>query len=74
MHESELGIWKALFVHLICILYATAPGGRLIAVLDKRYVLSIMILCLLPGFIKLGFTTYCSSVRQFEDSLIMCLK
>jgi hypothetical protein len=74
MHEFELGVWKALFVHLICVLYAAAPGGRLVAVLDKRYVLSVMILCLLPGFIKLGFATYRSSVRQFEDSPIMCPK
>ena len=36
MHEFELGIWKALLVHLIRILYAAAPSGRLVADLDKR--------------------------------------
>lgn len=36
MHEVELGVWKALFVHLIRILYAAAPSGRLVAELDKR--------------------------------------
>jgi len=44
MHEFELGVWKALFIYLICILYAAAPGGRLATVLDKRYNLSITIL------------------------------
>jgi len=38
MHEFELGVWKVLFIHLIHILYAAAPGGKLVAVLDKRYV------------------------------------
>jgi hypothetical protein len=38
MHEFKLGVWKGLFVHLIWILYAAAPGGKLVATLDKRYV------------------------------------
>jgi hypothetical protein len=38
MHEFELGVWKVLFIHLIRILYAAAPGGKLVAVLDERYV------------------------------------
>jgi hypothetical protein len=37
MHEFELGVWKSLFTHLIRILYAAAPGGRLVAILDERY-------------------------------------
>jgi hypothetical protein len=37
MHEFELSVWKSLFAHIICILYAAAPGGRLIALLDERY-------------------------------------
>lgn len=37
MHEFELGVWKALFAHLIRILYAAAPGGRLVALLDERF-------------------------------------
>ncbi|KAI0247484.1 hypothetical protein BJV78DRAFT_1276905 [Lactifluus subvellereus] len=36
MHEFELGVWKTLFTHLIRILYAAAPGGRLVAELDER--------------------------------------
>jgi hypothetical protein len=38
MHEFELGVWKGLFVHLIWILYAATPGGKLVATLDERYV------------------------------------
>jgi hypothetical protein len=38
MHKVELGVWKALFTHLICILDAMALLGEL----DKRYDNSIM--------------------------------
>ena len=38
LHEFELGVWKALFTHLIQILYAAAPDGSLVAELDRRYV------------------------------------
>jgi hypothetical protein len=72
MHEFELGVWKALFMHLIRILYAAAPGGRLVAVLDERYDLSTTILYLVPRFINLGFATYPSSARQYVDSPTMC--
>ncbi|RDB16223.1 hypothetical protein Hypma_003115 [Hypsizygus marmoreus] len=37
MHEFELGIWKALFTHLIRMLYAAAPNGRLVTELDRRF-------------------------------------
>lgn len=36
LHEFELGVWKAIFTHLIRILYAAGPGGRLVAELDRR--------------------------------------
>ena len=38
MHEFELGVWKAVFSHLIRILYAAGPSGCLVSELDKRYV------------------------------------
>jgi hypothetical protein len=38
MHEFKLGVWKVLFVHLIQILYAATPGGKLVATLDERYI------------------------------------
>ena len=38
LHEFELGVWKALFIHLIRVLYAAVPGGSLVAKLDEQYV------------------------------------
>lgn len=38
MHECELGTWKALFTHLIRLLYACPGGERLVATLDNRFV------------------------------------
>jgi hypothetical protein len=38
MHECELGTWKALFTHLIRLLYALPGGDRLVATLDYRFV------------------------------------
>ena len=38
MHKFKLGVWKALFTHLIWILYTAMLGGKLVAILDKRYV------------------------------------
>ncbi|KAG2745346.1 hypothetical protein P692DRAFT_201841314 [Suillus brevipes Sb2] len=37
MHECELGTWKALFAHLIRILFALPQGSQLVATLDYRY-------------------------------------
>ncbi|KAI6137397.1 hypothetical protein F5141DRAFT_988959, partial [Pisolithus sp. B1] len=36
LHKFELGVWKAIFTHLICILYAASGQG--IQELNKRYV------------------------------------
>jgi hypothetical protein len=36
MHECELGTWKALFTHLIRLLYALPGGDSLVARLDYR--------------------------------------
>ena len=37
MHKFELGIWKALFTHLLRILSATTVGDTLVNELDRRY-------------------------------------
>lgn len=37
MHEFELGVWKALFSHLIRMLYSLPNGVALVQELDKRY-------------------------------------
>ncbi len=36
LHEFELGVWKAIFIHLIRVLYAAASHGSLVAELDLR--------------------------------------
>ena len=36
LHEFELGVWKALFTHLIRVLYATASNGSIVAELDLQ--------------------------------------
>jgi hypothetical protein len=73
MHEFELGVWKSLFTHLIRILYAAAPGGRLVGNLDERYDLSI-IFYIVPTFINSGFASYPGLARLFVDSPTMCPK
>ena len=35
MHEFELGVWKAIFTHLLRLLYA--QGGNGISKLNERY-------------------------------------
>jgi hypothetical protein len=37
LHEFELGVWKAVFKHLVRILYAISPGGDLVRQLDHRF-------------------------------------
>jgi hypothetical protein len=38
MHECELGTWKALFTHLIRLLYAlSTKDSQLVAILNGRY-------------------------------------
>jgi hypothetical protein len=34
MHKFELGVWKAVFTHLVRLLYAAAPAGRVVKELD----------------------------------------
>ncbi|KAJ3534489.1 hypothetical protein NMY22_g6905 [Coprinellus aureogranulatus] len=37
LHEYEIGVFKSLFLHLIRVLEASAPGSVLVHKLDKRY-------------------------------------
>ena len=37
MHEFELGIWKVLLIHLMCILSTAEVGDTLVNELDRRY-------------------------------------
>ena len=36
LHEFELGVWKALFTHLIWILYPEMPHGELVEELNNQ--------------------------------------
>ena len=36
LHEFELGIWKALFIHLIQILHTAMPHGELVKELKNQ--------------------------------------
>lgn len=36
MHEFELGVWKATFIHILRALNAAAPGSALLAQLNHR--------------------------------------
>ncbi|KAI4294255.1 hypothetical protein K525DRAFT_274479, partial [Schizophyllum commune Loenen D] len=70
MHEFELGVWKAIFTHLIRILYAADPHGKLVTELNERWSFG-------RGTIR-GFATkeYVSEMkklaaRDFED-LLQC--
>ena len=44
MHEFELGVWKALFTHLVRILYAAAPHACQVAELDERSCVVILLI------------------------------
>jgi hypothetical protein len=39
LHDIELGTWKALLIHLVRILYAVHPNGKLVIEFNKRYVM-----------------------------------
>ena len=55
MHEFELGSWKVVFSHLICVLYAVDPSGQLVAQLDSRCVLSTDIIIFASELISTSF-------------------
>ncbi|CAK5265668.1 unnamed protein product [Mycena citricolor] len=72
LHEFELGVWKALFSHLIRLLYAQPGGPSLVSKLDSRF-------RQIPRFGRdtiRRFATNASemkklSARDFED-LLLC--
>jgi hypothetical protein len=72
MHEFELGVWKALFVHLIRILYAAAPSGKLVDILNERYYLSVMTHCVLALNHELRFRNipqFSNTIRRFTNNV-----
>jgi len=69
LHEFELGVWKALFTHLIRILHAAEPHGGLVAELDRRCVN-----CTLSYRESINFpvTTRFRAIPTFGSSTIRC--
>ena len=46
LHEFELGVWKALFTHLIRLLYAAGKGSdALVTELDARFAITLFLCC-----------------------------
>ena len=71
MHEVELGIWKALFTHLIRILDSAAPGGKLVAILDERYV-NNTICTIIIGLSRRRFramSPFSGTIRRFTNNV-----
>jgi hypothetical protein len=69
MHEFELGVWKAIFTHLIRLLYAAGPGGRLVTELDQRCVFSKIFMLVIDSSFVIRFrlvpTFRRSTIRHF---------
>jgi hypothetical protein len=45
MHEFELGVWRAIFIHLLRILQSI--DEKLLVELDRRYDYSYLVICYL---------------------------
>jgi hypothetical protein len=70
LHEFELGVWKAILTHLIRLLYAAAPAGRLVTELDRRYVDSISGQTTSPQYSRLTSYTRFHLIPTFGRSTI----
>lgn len=70
MHEFELGLWKAVFTHLIHILYAVDPSGQLVAQLDGQYVDTVLspMFSIYSNIIQLLAGT-CGVIRRFSTNI-----
>jgi hypothetical protein len=72
MHEFELGVWKALFTHLLRVLYAASgPSGTLIDAANERYLLYFLLAT--HGLTSSRFrqlpTFGLSTIRNFRDNV-----
>lgn len=43
LHEFEIGVWKSVLTHLIRMLHAMVGGPSLVASLDERYRVSVIV-------------------------------
>lgn len=75
MHEIELGVWKALFIHLIQILIAI--GGTAIQLFNEQLIISGLILnegisysvisfCQVPTFGRATIRTFHNNVSSMK--------
>jgi hypothetical protein len=55
MHECELGTWKALFTHLIRLLYALPGGDSLVTCLDNRFIVDFFFFIFDTDHVKYRF-------------------
>jgi hypothetical protein len=56
LHEFELGVWKATFIHIIRVLYAAVPGGKAVIELNARYDLTMT--CLITPQFTFGLSGF----------------
>ena len=75
LHEFELGVWKAVFTHLIRLLYAAVPAGRLVTELNRRSLIFCSSLNtvnneyrfrLIPPFGRSTIRRFCSDASQMR--------
>ena len=72
LHEFELGVWKAAFIHLLRIL--CAEGGNAIQKLNERYVLQSLSLCFMQCLCYLNDSryrhvpTFSNKIRRFSNN------
>ena len=69
MHEFELGVWKALFIRLICILSAAETGDTLVNELDHHYRMVPMFGDTIRKFTSNTSEMKRMAARDFEDAL-----
>jgi hypothetical protein len=75
MHECELGTWKAVFTHLIRLLYALPGGDHLVATIDNRSVHSHIDLLPDVKVVTADFVKFLHmATESYGDSPIMPLK
>ncbi|KAF8210902.1 hypothetical protein K438DRAFT_1569233, partial [Mycena galopus ATCC 62051] len=73
LHEWSLGVWKATFAHIVRILFATAPSGAAISILNLRF-------RQIPSFCRGTVHHFCSGVsamkklagHNYENLLVVC--
>ena len=69
MHEFELGVWKAVFTHLMRILHAY--GNDTISILNSRSVVEVSFIFCSNTFVAGTVMFLHSAIQPFEDFITM---